>query len=66
MRQRAHAFRVEACDDPTCGPHIIGEDRNGNDLCEITISCDQALLLIKEFQRILYEKATQRGGFNGH
>lgn len=59
MKVRAYSFRIELCDDPKCGPHFIAEDRQGRDLCEITVSRDQAVGLIKELQRIVYTKVVE-------
>jgi hypothetical protein len=59
MRVRAYSFRIELCDDPKCGPHIIAEDRQDRDICEITVSREQTIGLIKELQRIVYAKVVE-------
>ncbi len=59
MSVRAYSFRIELCGDPKCGPHFIAESERGGDICEIVLSRDQSIALIKELQRIVYAKVVE-------
>jgi hypothetical protein len=41
--ERAYAFDVGLCGDPTCGLHVIPARRDGTPICEIVIGRDQLL-----------------------
>lgn len=58
--KRAHSFSIHVCGDPNCGPHIMAEDSHGKPICEMVLSPEAALNMVKEIQALLYEKATER------
>jgi len=58
--RRAHSFKITFCDDPTCGPHLIGCDERGVPFCEITMTIATTVRMIENIQKVLYEKATIR------
>lgn len=41
---KAHSFTLTHCEDPDCGPHIIGNDQHGP-LLEIVMNKEQGMQL---------------------
>jgi len=59
-KYRADSFTFAFCDDPGCGLHLVGKDRNDKPMCEIVMSPGQTLMVIEACKDHLYEKAAKR------
>ena len=56
--EKANSFRMETCDNPKCGAHLIASDILGNDICDITITVKAGASVVKALQAALYKKAS--------
>jgi hypothetical protein len=60
--QKAFMFRMEQCDNPKCGAHLIASDEDGNDICDITITTKAGPSFVAALQAALYKKAALKQG----
>lgn len=56
---QAASFDLWSCGTPGCGMHLIANDRNDKPICEVVISREGMLRLVKTFQDFLYQKAVE-------
>lgn len=57
--KRAHHFGTAFCEDPICGLHITGYDKDGRVMCEIVMTREVTLELMQICKDVLYDKATR-------
>jgi len=57
---RAHRFEVYECGNVDCGLHFIMYGSDNALLCELVISQEGTLSLIKALQSFLYDRATRK------
>jgi hypothetical protein len=58
--KRAHHFETAFCEDPECGLHLFACEEGGRRICEIVMSAQTTVELMKVCKKFLYDKATER------
>lgn len=56
----AHHYKLCACDDPDCGPHIVAFDKDDRPICQIVLSIDEATDFVRELGALLDDKAAEK------
>jgi hypothetical protein len=56
----ADSFQMAFCDEPNCGLHMIGYDKDHKPMCEIIMNPKQTLAMMNLCKGALYEKAVKK------